>query len=97
MGYETRTRTIYPKEGQIIASFIDKKAGEVEEYAVRLERIKGELDSTWEGNAKNEFMAEYENLPGTVRSYAESLRARARKIRQITVTETYTVYVPDEQ
>ena len=95
MRYEKRTRTFYPKEGQIIAAFLEKKADDVEAYAVRVNRIKDELDSSWEGNAKNRFIAEFENMPSEVRSYAAELRACARKVRAITMTEEYTVEVDD--
>ncbi len=95
MAFEYITKWITPPEAYQIAASLEKKAAEVLELAAHLDRIKSHLQSTWEGNSKNRFIARFENLPGQLRSYADELLTCAKRIRSIKVAIKERVWVPD--
>lgn len=97
MAYEYITRWFYPKEANHIAGVYEQKAARVYELAAQLERIKGTLESTWEGRSKIRFMPTIDDMPSRLRAYAEELRARAREIRAIQVSETIRQWIPDPE
>ena len=82
-----RSRTFVPAEAQAIAVRWRGLAREIRDTAEGCRSVCASLDSTWEGNAKQRFMAELNSVPGNVTGCAELLESLATQVESITVTE----------
>ncbi len=82
-----RSRTFVPAEAQAIAARWRGLATEIRDTAERLRSVGASLDSTWEGNSKQRFMAEFDAVPGNVAGCADLLESLATQVESITVTE----------
>jgi uncharacterized protein YukE len=87
-------RTIIPPEAPRIAAEFRKSATEVRMQASRLRGVQGTLDSTWQGNSKNNFMSNFCSEPGNAESYASWLESKASEIENMTVVIWEDVFVP---
>lgn len=63
--------------------------------ASRLRGVQGTLDSSWQGNSKNNFMSNFCSEPGNAESYASWLESRASEIENMTVTVWEEITVHD--
>lgn len=79
-------RTFVPPEAHKIAADFRRAARESRQLASQLRSVGGTLNSTWEGNSKNQFMGEFNPEPGNLDSYASYLEQCARNIEHIKVT-----------
>ncbi len=86
-------RTFVPSEAYAIAAGFRAEAGRVRGTAQQLRTTGNNLDSTWEGNSKNNFFAQFRPEPGNVESYAAWLEEKARNIECMTVTVWESVTV----
>ena len=96
---QTQTQTIkvpntfIPPEARQIAAAFRAAAAQVRAQASSLKGVGYTLNSSWEGNSKNNFMGDFSPEPGNVESYASWLEDRARDIEhmKVTVWETKVV------
>jgi len=103
MSYQTiLVRKLYrfvPGEAHTIAAELQAVAANGSELAGRLKVIIGNLESSWEGQAKVRFLAESNGMPAQGESVSDWLRAEAGRVRSITVERWETVseetWVPD--
>lgn len=79
-------KRIHPPEAKEIAGKFRQAATEARKLASQLQVISNALDSSWEGRAKDRFMADFRSEPGNLNSYADYLEHCARKIEDIEVT-----------
>ena len=86
-----RSRTFVPAEAYAIAARWRGLAKEIREIARGLRSLGASLKATWEGNAEQRFMAEFDAVPGNVTGCAELLESLASQVESITVTEWETV------
>ena len=80
------SRSFVPPEAHRIAASFDNAAREADRLAGQLSNVSNTLETTWEGNSKNNFMADFRSEPGNLHSYAAYLRKCAQQIREIRVT-----------
>jgi uncharacterized protein YukE len=78
-------RTIHPPEAKEIANKFRRAASEARKLAGQIQKIGSTLNSTWEGNSKESFMAEFTPEPGNLNSFADYLEECAQKIESIEV------------
>ncbi len=74
-----------PKEAREIAEKFRQSARKARALAQTLRKSAGILDSSWEGNSKNNFMGEFKGEPSKLESYADWLDSKAREIENIKV------------
>lgn len=79
-------KTFVPKEAYVIAGNFRRAAGEARSLASQLQSVGNSLNSSWEGNSKNQFMQEFQSEPGNLLDYANYLEQCARTIERMTVT-----------
>jgi uncharacterized protein YukE len=95
MPYQTisvrRARHFTPDEAHTIAAELRAIASEARNLAARLRTINGNLEATWEGQAKNRFLVNFSCEPSVGESSASWLEAEAQRISSITVTVWETV------
>jgi WXG100 family type VII secretion target len=82
-----RSRTFVPPEAHGIAARWRALAKEIREISNSLQSVSASLNSTWEGNSKQRFMAEFESSPGNVAGCADLLESLASQVESMTVTE----------
>ncbi len=74
-----------PKEAKGIAEKFRQSARQARALAQTLRKTAGVLDSSWEGNSKNNFMGDFKGEPSKLESYADWLESKANEIENITV------------
>lgn len=87
-----KERWFVPPEAHTIAAQFRTQAGVIRDQATALRKAKSTLDSSWEGNSKNKFMAEFDPMPGNLDSYAAWLEQAANKIERTQAMEYYYVW-----
>jgi uncharacterized protein YukE len=85
-----RKHTFIPSEAAEISGSWRSLAGQVRSVASELHSLGGELDSSWEGQSKQAFLAEYSPAPGTTDSSADLLESLAGQVEGLSVTEWET-------
>lgn len=75
-----------PPEARGIANEFRAAAGKIQNQAAALRKIKGNLDSSWEGKSKISFINEYTPVISSLDSYASWLNQQAGRIERMTVT-----------
>ena len=84
---------VVPPEAHAIAAAFRREAQRVRELAVQQRGVKGTLDSTWLGNSKNRFSAEFDPEISKLDRYADMLEDKARQIEKITITKISIIKV----
>lgn len=72
-----------PKEAHTIASQFRTQARVIREQANALRKERSTLDSSWEGNSRNNFMQLLDPVPGNLESFAQWLESQANKIENL--------------
>jgi uncharacterized protein YukE len=76
---------ITPPETKPIVSELFSQAQQIREAKSNLRKVRGDLDSSWTGGAKNEFIAQLDSLINEYGRYASSLENKAGEVARITV------------
>lgn len=82
--------TFVPKEAHAMAANFRAKASEVRNLANQLRQVGSTLQSTWEGNSKNNFMGSFQPAPSELDTYAQWLEEKARQLDNFKVTIWHT-------
>ena len=89
MPYQTilvrRLVSFIPDEAHAVAAELRAVAHEARELAERLRVINGDLESTWEGQARTRFLQDFTGLPPVMDSDAGWLEAEAATVAAIRV------------
>lgn len=95
MPYQTfsfrRSRHFTPDEAHTIAAELRAIAREARDLVARLRAISGDLDASWEGQAKARFLVDFNCEPSVGESCASWLEAEAQRVSSITVVVSETV------
>ncbi len=103
MPYQTiivrRLVSFIPDEAHAVAAELRAVADEARELAERLRVINGDLESTWEGQARMRFLQDFSGQPPVGESDAGWLEAEAAKVATISVvrweTASENTWVPE--
>lgn len=83
--FRTVIQWITPQETRPIVSELFSQAQQIREAKSNLRKVRGDLDSSWTGGAKNEFISQLDALINDYGRYASSLENSAREVAGITV------------
>ncbi len=84
--FRTIIQWITPPETRPIVSALFAQAQQVREAKGQVQKVRGELDSTWSGGGKKQsYMSQLDALIREYEHYADSLESKAGQIARITV------------
>lgn len=92
-----RPKVILPPQTKWVAQRYSQAADEAARQASTVYSIQSDLDSSWEGNAKDTYNGDYGHIAGDLETAAEILRQDAYDIARMTVTIYETVYLINGQ